>query len=199
MGTFRMYTGGDGQTHVEKIDLAKTPDWTAAQNTTTITFRETPVGRFQDWHPAPRRQYVIILSGQLEIGLGDGSKHVFGPGDARQKRLEVIPGQRIVPQPEGVLVAVVIMPGYPVVVFLHGGSFRTAHAVHSRTVAGTCRRPFAALRNGLYARFHGLWDQLSFRSLHSQSGYSNQGKSRTQITQYPRHRLSGLRRFSQPP
>ena len=83
MGTFRMYTGGDGQTHVEKIDLAKTPDWTAAQNTTTITFRETPVGRFQDWHPAPRRQYVIILSGQLEIGLGDGSKHVFGPGDAR--------------------------------------------------------------------------------------------------------------------
>jgi hypothetical protein len=26
---------------------------------------------------------VIILSGQLEIGLGDGSKQVFGPGDAR--------------------------------------------------------------------------------------------------------------------
>ena len=24
-----------------------------------------------------------ILQGQLEIGLGDGSKHVFGPGDAR--------------------------------------------------------------------------------------------------------------------
>ncbi len=26
---------------------------------------------------------MIIVSGQLEIGLGDGSKHVFGPGDAR--------------------------------------------------------------------------------------------------------------------
>jgi hypothetical protein len=26
---------------------------------------------------------VIILSGQLEIGLGDGTKHIFGPGDAR--------------------------------------------------------------------------------------------------------------------
>jgi hypothetical protein len=26
---------------------------------------------------------VIIISGQLEIGLGDGSKHRFGPGDAR--------------------------------------------------------------------------------------------------------------------
>ena len=50
---------------------------------TKITFRTSPVGRFEDWHPAPRRQFVIILTGQLEIGLGDGSKHVFGPGDAR--------------------------------------------------------------------------------------------------------------------
>ena len=83
MGTFRMYTGSDGQCHVEKIDLAKTPDWTKGLASTQITFREQPVGWTLDWHPAPRRQFVIILSGQLEIGLGDGSKHVFGPGDAR--------------------------------------------------------------------------------------------------------------------
>ena len=83
MGTYRMYTGDDGQTHVETIDLDNTPDWTNPQDATTITFRAAPAGRFQDWHPAPRAQYVIILSGQLEIGLGDGSKHVFGPGDAR--------------------------------------------------------------------------------------------------------------------
>ena len=83
MGTYRMYTGDDGQTHIETIDLDNTPDWTNPQEATTITFREAPAGRFQDWHPAPRAQYVIILSGQLEIGLGDGSKHVFGPGDAR--------------------------------------------------------------------------------------------------------------------
>ena len=83
MGTFRLYTGADGQSHVETIDLAKTSDWTAGLATTNITFRSQPPGRFQDWHPAPRRQFVIILSGQLEIGLGDGSKHIFGPGDAR--------------------------------------------------------------------------------------------------------------------
>lgn len=83
MGTYRMFTGTDGQTHIETIDLAQTPEWMAAQAATTITFREAPAGRYQDWHPAPRRQYVIILSGQLEIGLGDGSKHLFGPGDAR--------------------------------------------------------------------------------------------------------------------
>lgn len=83
MGTHRLYTGNDGQSHIEPIDLASTPRWASPQETTHVVFREDPVGNFQDWHPAPRRQYVIILSGQLEIGLGDGSKHIFGPGDAR--------------------------------------------------------------------------------------------------------------------
>lgn len=83
MGTFRLYTGTDGQSHIETIDLAAAASWTAGIPTTNITFRSAPVGQFTDWHPAPRRQFVIILSGQLEIGLGDGSKHIFGPGDAR--------------------------------------------------------------------------------------------------------------------
>ena len=26
---------------------------------------------------------MIILSGQLEIGCGDGTRQIFGPGDAR--------------------------------------------------------------------------------------------------------------------
>jgi quercetin dioxygenase-like cupin family protein len=83
MGTWRLYTGADGQSHVEKIDWRAAPDWTKGMRTTQISFGEWPVGKFLDWHPAPRRQFVIILSGQLEIGLGDGTKHVFGPGDAR--------------------------------------------------------------------------------------------------------------------
>ena len=37
--------------------------------------------------PTGTRRHAASLSsscpGQLEIGLGDGSKHVFGPGDAR--------------------------------------------------------------------------------------------------------------------
>ena len=68
---------------IDAIDLSRTPEWTKGLATTRIFFREDPVGLFLDWHPAPRRQFVIILSGQLEIGLGDGSRHVFGPGDAR--------------------------------------------------------------------------------------------------------------------
>src|SRR4026209_1950402 len=83
MKTYRLYTGKDGQSHIEPIDLARTPSWTKGLATTQISSRESPVGNFIDGHPAPRRQFVIILSGQLEIGLGDGSKQVFGPGDAR--------------------------------------------------------------------------------------------------------------------
>ena len=83
MGTFRLYTGPDGQGRIEKIDIHKAQDWTKGLAASQIQFREWPVGQFLDWHPAPRRQFVIILQGQLEIGLGDGSKHVFGPGDAR--------------------------------------------------------------------------------------------------------------------
>ncbi len=83
MGTYRLYTDSQGVSQIEDIDLTKTPEWTQAQATTNITFREAAVKNFSDYHCAPRRQFVIILSGQLEIGLKDGSHHVFGPGDAR--------------------------------------------------------------------------------------------------------------------
>src|SRR3954471_12998290 len=49
--TYRMYTGDDGQTHVEAIDLGSTPAWKSGLATTQISFRESPVGNFQDWHP----------------------------------------------------------------------------------------------------------------------------------------------------
>ncbi len=80
MAIVRLYTGDDGQTHMEELDLAPHPELTAQHNVTGVTFRETPSGRFSDWHNAPRRQYVINLSGEVEIGLGDGTVKRFGPG-----------------------------------------------------------------------------------------------------------------------
>jgi len=83
MKTFRLYTGPDGQSRIEPIDLARTAEWTKGLVARHMAFRGWPVGQFLDWHPAPRRQFVIILAGRLEIGLSDGSTHVFGAGDAR--------------------------------------------------------------------------------------------------------------------
>ena len=83
MGTYRMYTDPQGKACWEVIDLTNMPDWMRGLDATKIVFGSRPPGVRQDWHPAPQRQFVIILSGQLEIGFEDGSKKVFGPGDAR--------------------------------------------------------------------------------------------------------------------
>jgi hypothetical protein len=75
----RLYTGDDGQTHIEYLDIGD-QKWSDLQPATGIAFRTQPPGHFIDWHPAPRRQYVITLDGEMEIGLADGSVHRFGPG-----------------------------------------------------------------------------------------------------------------------
>ncbi len=83
MGVFRLYNGDDGKSRIEDQSLTSHPLLTSPQTAAHIVFNQLSAGTFIDWHPAPRRQYVIILSGQLEIGLGDGSVRRFGPGDAR--------------------------------------------------------------------------------------------------------------------
>ena len=80
MAIIRLYTGDDGQSHLEELDPGSHPELTSMQATTGIQFRVSEPGRFSDWHNAPRRQYVINLSGEVEIGLADGSLHRFGPG-----------------------------------------------------------------------------------------------------------------------
>ena len=80
MKIHRLYTGDDGQSHLEALGLESHPDLTSLQQVTGIVFRQAEAGRFSDWHNAPRRQYVITLSGEMEIGLGDGTVHHFGPG-----------------------------------------------------------------------------------------------------------------------
>ena len=37
-------------------------------------------GNFSDWHQESRRNYIITLSGEGEIGIGDGTHRRFGPG-----------------------------------------------------------------------------------------------------------------------
>jgi len=81
MGIFRLYAGDDGESHMEELDLASHPELTALQGAKGVAFRSTPPGTFSDWHTAPRRQYIITLSGEAEIGLGDGTIQRLGPGD----------------------------------------------------------------------------------------------------------------------
>ena len=79
----RLYTGSDGQTHVEEIEVKFGPGGTNPFKLMAgagAEIRRAPPGRVADWHTAPRRQYVITLSGHGEVELVDGTKIQLGPG-----------------------------------------------------------------------------------------------------------------------
>lgn len=80
MAMTRLFSGADGQSHLEDVDPGGHPQMTTLHGAKGVVFRRTPPGHFHDWHNAPRRQYVITLEGEMEIGLGDGTVRRFGPG-----------------------------------------------------------------------------------------------------------------------
>ncbi len=85
MAIVRLYTGSDHQSHFEDMKLSFAGESgiqsTIPETAAIAVFRRVPAGHIIDWHPAPRRQYVITLSGQWEIECGDGSVRLFRPGD----------------------------------------------------------------------------------------------------------------------
>ena len=79
----RLFTGPDGKTHVEEIVAnfgAKGTDPFKLMAAPGAEIRRAPPGRVADWHVAPRRQYVITLSGRGQVELEDGTKIDLGPG-----------------------------------------------------------------------------------------------------------------------
>src|SRR5215472_17213396 len=80
----RLYAGANGQTHPEEIEAKFT---TGSPNEvfklmaiTGAELHRSAPGTVQDWYNAPRRQYVITLSGQGEVELAGGKKIHLGPG-----------------------------------------------------------------------------------------------------------------------
>ena len=73
----RLYTGTDGQSNFDDIEV----DTGKLQPGDGVIFRDATPDHVNSWHRAPRRQYVINLSGETEIEIGDGTKRRFGPGD----------------------------------------------------------------------------------------------------------------------
>ena len=81
----RIFTGPDGETHAEEITvkLARSDVSTEVSEMTKATgvqFRRQAPSYVEDWHTAPRKQYVITLSGRGEIELSDGKRIPLGPG-----------------------------------------------------------------------------------------------------------------------
>lgn len=85
MKIVRLYTGADNESHFEDVEVEfQFPGRVHSselQPTRGIVFRSAPADHLSDFHPVPRRQYVITLSGQVEIETGDGTVRRFGAGD----------------------------------------------------------------------------------------------------------------------
>ncbi len=81
----RIYAGDDGESHFEDLDVElKAGDFAGkisdAVSVRKVIFRETGSDYDLDFHTAPRRQYVVNLTGSVEIETGLGEKRLLGPG-----------------------------------------------------------------------------------------------------------------------
>lgn len=87
----RIYTGPDGETHFddrevpfELVDFAPPAppiSVTESIGTKGMTVISSPGGWEGDWHPTPRRQFIVVLTGELEVEVSDGELRVFHTGD----------------------------------------------------------------------------------------------------------------------
>src|SRR5512133_263957 len=81
----RIFAGSDGQSHAEEISMKlaradMSTEISEMSKATGVQFRRQAPNYVEDWHTAPRKQYVITLSGRGEIELSDGKKIPLGPG-----------------------------------------------------------------------------------------------------------------------
>lgn len=89
MNTFSktiLFTDTDGRARFREEALALSEGSPAARLSPLAIsggyqLRESPVGFRSEFHCTGAPQWLFVLKGQMEIGLQDGSKRLFGPGD----------------------------------------------------------------------------------------------------------------------
>ena len=86
MNIVRVYTGDDGESYFEDVEIplgeaGRGGRLSEMVNAHGVIFRETGADYDLDFHPAPRRQYVVNLTGSVEITVGSGESRVIGAGE----------------------------------------------------------------------------------------------------------------------
>lgn len=85
MKATRIYTGTDGLTHFDEVEVPLTDGGPIGRLSETlpasgIIFRETDGTYDYDWHPAPRKQWLVMLDGCISLETGDGEVREFSGG-----------------------------------------------------------------------------------------------------------------------
>jgi hypothetical protein len=86
MRVHNLYTDANGQSHFRDIEIEWVEESRAGKLSrrlpaTGIIFREVQPDYDLDWHPAPRRQYIINLDAGVQITASDGEARVIGAGE----------------------------------------------------------------------------------------------------------------------
>ncbi|HSE93944.1 MAG TPA: hypothetical protein VLF19_11610 [Methylomirabilota bacterium] len=86
MKIHNLYTDKTGESHFRDLEIElgqPTPSGrvSARLPATGIIFREVQPTYDLDWHPAPRRQYIINLDAGVRITASDGESRVIGAGE----------------------------------------------------------------------------------------------------------------------
>jgi hypothetical protein len=87
----RLFAGADEESHFEDVEVVTAPVAEYARgvpqlyvsaplSSTALTFVSAPAGWVGDRHPAPRRQFMVKLTGVTEVLASDGERRELGPG-----------------------------------------------------------------------------------------------------------------------
>ena|SRR5690242_11547306 len=86
MRIHNLYEDANGQSHFRDVEV----EWVEERRGSKLSkrlpangiiFRETKAEYDLDWHPAPRRQYIINLDAGVQITASDGESRVIGAGE----------------------------------------------------------------------------------------------------------------------
>jgi quercetin dioxygenase-like cupin family protein len=88
MKVTRFYATESGESRFEEIEVPMNPRDDGSNSFTSnlnpspgFHFVELPAGRVSDWHHAPARQIVTVLSGVVEVTTSDNQKRQWRSGE----------------------------------------------------------------------------------------------------------------------
>jgi hypothetical protein len=86
MKIHRLYVDDTGESHWQDVEVEFTETTRAGRLSarvpvTGLIFRQVQPDYDLDWHPAPRRQYIVNLDAGVELTASDGEARRIGAGE----------------------------------------------------------------------------------------------------------------------
>jgi hypothetical protein len=86
----KIFADEDGETHFTDVEIklestifappAPAINLSSYSPATRFAYCVFPSGWFGDWHPPPFKQVFFVLSGTIEVTVGEGEKRIFDSG-----------------------------------------------------------------------------------------------------------------------